>query len=315
MNQETPREGELELIQWIRRQKQMPPEVIVGPGDDAAGLMLPPYEMCLVTTDSVVEGVHYDPRQATPRQIGHKSVARALSDLAAMAAHAVAVVSALRLPRSAGLDFAKEVVQGQLDLCGRLGVAMAGGDVAVGDGPLAVTVTAIGTAPPEKAALRSGAKKGDILCVTGELGGAHLGRSLDFTPRLAEAQWIAKHARVHAMIDISDGLARDAMHLAKESHVGICIDPVALPIAPAAHEAARRSGRTATQHALADGEDYELLFCLSRRAAKALLARPDPPVRILAIGKVFEEPGLWMLEEGGGRVALEPLGWEHRFCD
>lgn len=316
MNQETPSQtSELELIHWIRHQKQMPAEIIIGPGDDAAGLLLPPNELCVVTTDSVIAGVHFDPEKAKPEQIGRKAAARALSDLAAMAAHAIAIVAATHLPRSGDMAYAKAVIQGKLDLCEKLGVAIIGGDVAISDGPLSITVTAIGAAKPERVALRSGAKKGDLVCVTGELGGALLGRHLEFTPRLEEAKWLAEHGKLHAMIDISDGLARDAHHLAKESHVGICLDPIGLPIAPAAHEAARLSGRTATEHALYDGEDYELLFCLPRRSAKALIGRKDSPVRIMVIGEVIKEPGLWLKGKDRERTPLEPGGWQHRFDD
>lgn len=310
-----PKAGELELIRWIRHQKQMPREVIVGPGDDAAGLLLPPNELCVVTVDSVVDGIHFVSAEIEPEQIGRKAAARALSDIAAMAAHPVGIVAATNIPRDTGMDYAKAVIKGQIDFCEAARVAVMGGDIAIVDGPLTVTVTAIGAVKPDKIALRSGAKRGDLLCVTGELGGAHLGRHLTFNPRLEEARWISAHCKLHAMIDISDGLACDANHLAKESHAGVRIDPVTLPISPAAHEAARHSGKTAVEHALYDGEDYELLFCLPRRSAKALFGRPDPPVRIAVIGEVIEEPGLWMKTEHEGRAPLDPEGWEHRFAD
>lgn len=287
--------------------------MIVGPGDDAAVLLLPPNELCVVTTDSVIADVHYDPASVSPEEIGHKAAARALSDLAAMAAHGVAIVVSLQLPRDATMEFAQGVHRGLQEVCDAFNVGIVGGDVAVAGGPVAVNVTAIGAVMPERVTLRGGAKPGDVVCVTGELGGSLLGRHIRFMPRVTEGVWLAEHAKVHAMIDISDGLARDANHLAEESHVGVCLDPVALPIAPAAHEAARASGRTALDHALYDGEDYELLFALPPRSARHLFARDDVPVRITAIGEVIEEPGLYLKTKDGGREPLEPRGWTHRF--
>lgn len=314
MSQEPARPAtELDLINWIRHQRELPAEVIVGPGDDAAALLLPYNELCVVTTDSVIENVHYQPDLATPEQIGHKAAARALSDLAAVAAHAVAIVAAVQIPRNATMDFAQRLCNGLMEVCDELGVALVGGDVAVTDGPLAVNVTAIGAAKPKQVALRSGAKAGDKLCVTGRLGGAGLGRHLDFLPRLREARWIAEHGKVHAMIDISDGLARDADHIAHESYVGVEIDPDAIPLAPAAHEAARRSGRPAVEHALYDGEDYELLFTLPPRSVKRMLARKDIPVTITVVGDVTEEHGLRLKTADGRAVPLDPGGWTHTF--
>ena len=291
----------------------MPPEVIVGPGDDAAALLLPPNELCVVTTDSLIAGVHFDPDTVPPEQIGHKAVARCVSDLAAMASQPVAVVAATHFPRSLNMEGARAIVAGMHEATDRLGIALVGGDVAVHDGPLSITVTAIGAAPPKRVALRSGAKKGDLLCVTGELGGAMLGHHLTFVPRVAEAQWIAQHGPLHSMIDISDGLLLDAYRLAHESHVGLVIDPVLLPVHPAAHDAARRSGKTAVEHALSDGEDYELLFTVPRRAAKTLISKGQAPVRITVIGEAVEEHGLWLKNEDGQREPVEPEGWTHSF--
>ena len=287
--------------------------MIVGPGDDAAVLLIPPNEVCVVTTDSVIGDVHYDSATADPEEIGHKAAARALSDLAAMAAHGVAIVASVVLPRDATMDFAQRLHQGLIEVCDAFGVGLVGGDVAVAEGPLVVNVTAIGAVAPNRVALRSGAEVGDVVCVTGELGGSLLGRHLRFMPRITEGLWIAEHAKVHAMIDISDGLARDANHIAEESHRGLCLDPVALPIAPAAHEAAQGSGRSALEHALHDGEDYELLFTLPPRSARHLFARDDAPVRITAVGEVIEEPGLYLKTKDGGRKPLDPGGWTHSF--
>ncbi|HRU04529.1 MAG TPA: thiamine-phosphate kinase [Candidatus Brocadiia bacterium] len=305
--------GELELIEWIRGQAAMPRGVAIGPGDDCAALRLRPGELCVVTTDSVIAGVHYDPGTASPERIGRKSAARSLSDLAAMAARPVAIVCAAQFPRSTDMAYAKAIIKGQMEVCRRCGAALAGGDVAVSDGPLSLNVTAIGAARAGRLALRSGARPGDALCVTGELGGSILGHHLDFTPRLKEAQWLRRHAALHAMIDISDGLARDAGRLAAESGAGVVIDPARLPLSAAAAEMSRRTGKPAVYHALNDGEDYELLFAVAPRTAQALTARRGAPCRVTTIGQVVAERGLWILDARGRRRRLAPGGWTYAF--
>jgi len=291
----------------------MPPEVIVGPGDDAAALLLPPDELCVTTTDSVIAGVHFDPETTAPESIGRKAVARCVSDLAAMAAGPIAVLGAAHLPQKYNMESAQKIVRGMLSAAEEIGVALIGGDIAVHEGNLSITVTAIGAAPPKRIVLRSGARKGDRVCVTGELGGSLLGHHLRFMPRTTEALWLAEHATLHAMIDISDGLLLDAWRIARDSQIGIVIDPILLPISSAAHEAAKSSGRTAVQHALGDGEDYELLFTVPRRAAKRLMALGDLPVRVTVIGEVVPEEGLWLKEENGARRPVVPAGWVHGF--
>jgi len=305
--------AELELIEWIRGQGAMPRGVALGPGDDCAALRLRPGELCVVTTDSVIEGVHYDPETASPERIGRKSAARSLSDLAAMAARPLGIVCAAQFPRSTEMTYAKAIVTGQMEMCRRCGTALVGGDVAVSTGPLSLNVTAIGAARAGRMALRSGARPGDALCVTGELGGSILGHHLDFIPRLKEAQWLRGHAAIHAMIDISDGLARDAGRIAGESKAGIVIDLARLPLSAAAREMARRTGKAAVYHALNDGEDYELLFALSPGRARALEARRGASCRVTVIGQVIDEPGLWALDADGRRRRLEPGGWTYAF--
>jgi thiamine-monophosphate kinase len=303
--------GELELVDWVCRRARAGPEVVVGPGDDAAALRLPPGELCVLTTDSVVEGVHYDPATTSAKAAGRKAVARCVSDLAAMAARPVAVVVALQLSRDTAPARARQIMSGVLQMTERIGIALVGGDVASSDGPTALNVTGLGTAPKDRIVLRWGARPGDLLCVTGELGGSILGRHLNFTPRVAEALWIVAQAKVHAMMDISDGLLLDAWRMARASRVGMVLDPARLPISPAARRLSRSSGQSAVEHALSDGEDYELLFAVSPKTARALLKQRRPPVRISAIGQVVAQPGLWLRDEQGRRVRCRPRGWVH----
>jgi thiamine-monophosphate kinase len=307
------RTDEFGLIGWIRTQVPPDPAVPVGIGDDAAALRLPAGRQLLVTTDMVIDGRHFLSATATPYRIGHKAVARAVSDIAAMAGDGLAVVIAMAAPRGMTPRYFRRLFRGMKAAADALEVRIIGGDISSGDLPLMLTVTVIGAARPGAAVLRSGARPGDAALVTGELGGSLLGRHLDFLPRLREARWLRECAALHAMIDISDGLAADAAHVARESGVGLLLDADAIPVSPAARKAARRSGKTPLEHALHDGEDYELFFTLAARDAARLLIRTDSPVKITRIGEVIATPGLWLREASGKRRPMAPKGWRHEF--
>ena len=303
---------EFDFIRWIRARTVPSPEVAVGVGDDCAALRLPPGKIALVTTDMLVAGIHYRPEDAAPHRIGHKAIARAVSDIAAMAGEATAVVVAMAAPRGVEPARLKEIFAGMKAAADALDIRIVGGDIAVGDLPLTLTVTVIGAVEEGKAVLRSGAREGDRILVTGELGGSILGRNLDFLPRLSEAAWLREAADLHAMIDISDGLASDAAHIAEDSAVGIVLREDAIPIGAAARRLASSSGRPALEHALHDGEDYELLFAAGASDAASLVKRADAPVRIACIGEVVGGSGLWIAGPDGERKPLEPRGWVHR---
>jgi len=304
---------EFGLINWIRGQTERPPEVPVGIGDDCAALRIPPGRTALVTTDMLIAGVHFRPEEVKPRQVGHKAVARGLSDIAAMAGDALAVVVAMALPKSMSVSYLQELFMGMKSVADRFGVAIIGGDIATGDLPLTLTVTAIGAGEESSLALRSGARVRDMVLVTGELGGTMLGRHLSFLPRIEEAQWLSRAVALHGMIDISDGLAADAGHIASESRVAIELWADAIPISRDAMTAAVRVGGTALEHALHDGEDYELLFVTGAKQAAELVGRADLPVPVTCIGEVVAGAGLWLREKGGKRQPLEPRGWTHKF--
>jgi thiamine-monophosphate kinase len=296
--------AEFQFIDWLRARTRPHPRVRVGPGDDAAVLAPFPREV-LVTTDMLMDGTDFVLADVGPRRAGRKAMNANLSDLAAMAAVPVAAVVSVALPRSE--PAAEELYLGLREAADAFGVAVAGGDTNSWDGPLAVSVTAIGEATDRGPVLRSGAKPGDWVFVTGPLGGSILGRHLDFTPRVREA--LALHAAVElrAMIDVSDGLAADLSHVLEESRCGAVLFADAVPIADAARELSRTSGKTPLQHALGDGEDFELVFAVSPADGERLLR--DPPVPVWKVGECVDA-GLW-LEAGGARRPLEPTGWVH----
>jgi thiamine-monophosphate kinase len=213
-----------------------------------------------------------------------------------------------RLPTpDSRLPFAEQLYLGLRDAADAFGVAIVGGDTNSWDGRLVISVTALGEATGRGPVTRGGARPGDWLFVTGPLGGSILGHHLDFTPRVREA--LALHAAVElrAMCDISDGLAADLNHILEESRCGAVLSAGAIPISDAARELARTSGKTPLQHALGDGEDFELVFAV-RPADGARLLRA-PPVPVTKIGECVDA-GLW-LEADGKRERLEPTGWVH----
>ncbi|HEY7327062.1 MAG TPA: thiamine-phosphate kinase [Gemmataceae bacterium] len=307
--------GEFAFIDWIRKRTPSAQRVLLGPGDDTAILRWPSGPNCLVTTDMLLEGSCFHliethpgaPGAGSARQVGRKAMAVNLSDIAAMAGVPVAAVVSVGLPRKGGRALAEELYLGLREMADAFDTTIIGGDTNSWDGPLVVNVTLLGEATPRGSVRRNGALPGDRLIVTGPLGGSLLGKHLDFLPRVREA--LALHAAVdlHAMIDISDGLAADVAHLCAESGCGAILHADAIPIADAAH--AMLDERTPLEHALGDGEDFELVFAVSPSGAESLLQSPPVP-GLTIIGECFAEAGLW-LDENGSKRPLPPLGYVH----
>lgn len=305
---ETPPTGEFAFINWLRRRTPAAGRVLVGPGDDTAVVSWPGGAPCLVTTDMLLEGSCFRLAEAGPRRVGHKAMAVNLSDMAAMAGRPVAAVVSVGLPRQGGRGLAEELYGGMREVADAFDTAIVGGDTNSWDGSLVINVTLLGEPTGRGPVLRSGAKPGDVLLVTGPLGGSILGKHLDFTPRVREAQQLHALVVLHAMIDLSDGLAADVAHLGTESGCGVVLRADAIPIAADAHRLG--DGRSPLEHALGDGEDFELVFAVSPADARTLLdTQPVPGVTLTAIGECVGE-GLW-LEEASKRRPLEPCGYVH----
>lgn len=302
--------GEFEYIRWLRGKMPKDPRVRVGAGDDCAVLSGPGGEGWLITTDMLLDGVHFLLDQTAPRRIGRKAMAVNLSDIAAMGGRPVAAVVSVGLPRPTPPNLAEELFLGLKERADEFQTAIVGGDTNSWDNRLTLSVTLLGEPGPGGAILRSGARPGDHLLVTGPLGGSLLGRHLDFLPRVREGQMLTEWAPLHAMIDISDGLAADANHLAEESGCGIVLFAEHIPIAPAAYQI--QDDKTPLEHALGDGEDFELLFCVAPADARRLLAlQPLAETTLYHVGECVAEPGLF-LREGGVRRPLDPVGYVHR---
>ena len=307
---------ESDFIAWLRERVPPHPQLLLGPGDDAAILRLGDRAHCVVTVDLLTEGVDFDLQAVSARRVGRKALAVSLSDLAAMAARPVGMVVAVALPRRGGRQLAIDLFEGLAEMAERYGVAVAGGDTNSWDGPLVISVTAIGQTTPAGPLLRSGAKPGDRILVTGAFGGSILGKHLDFEPRVNESLLLADRCRLHAGIDVSDGLSLDLSRIAAESGCGAALALDRVPVAPAAYELARQKadGRTPLDHALSDGEDFELILAVAPDdAARLLSEQPVAPLQLTDIGEFIAEPGLWQTTADGSREPLPPRGWEHRF--
>ena len=301
--------GEFDFISWLRARSSGGSRVLVGPGDDTA-VLAPGARPQLVTVDMLMDGTDFHLAEVGARAAGRKAMSANLSDIAAMAGVPTAAVVSVALPRTGGRELGEQLYLGLRDVADAFGVPIVGGDTNSWDHPLAVSVTVLGEATDRGPVLRSGAKPGDWLLVTGPLGGSIRGKHLTFTPRVREALRLHECAELHAMIDISDGLAADLNHILEESRCGAVLKADAIPISSDAVELSRTSGKSALQHALGDGEDFELIAAVSPADGERLIR--EQPVSGITLAKVGEcvDAGLW-LEERGARTKLEPAGWVH----
>jgi thiamine-monophosphate kinase len=307
--------NEFELIARLKPLLPGNANVMVGAGDDCAVLDCgAPDRHQLFKTDAVVEGVHFLP-ETPPEKIGRKALARCLSDIAAMAGTPTAAVITLGLPSGFDLLRIEAIYAGMSELASSNGVALVGGETTTSPGAFFINVALIGSVAKGRAVLRSGARVGDALFVSGELGGSIEGRHLDFEPRLAEARWLVENFSIHSMIDLSDGLAGDLPHMLVASRVpGAELHKRALPVSRVAKLRAKEgdTAKPAVAAALTDGEDFELLFTVAPADAVRLLdawKERFPEVRLSCIGKLTDQPGVFLRDETG----LKPVsgGFKH----
>jgi thiamine-monophosphate kinase len=270
--------------------------VIAGAGDDCA-LVKPLGKgwLQLLKTDCVVEGVHFT-RDTAPERVGRKAMARAISDIGAMGGEPQHALVTLLCPPDRKVAEVKKLYAGLRRGAAEFGVSIVGGETS--SAPLlAMVISLTGKVKKSHCVKRDGARKGDLIYVTGRLGGSLRKHHLDFTPRVKEGQWLAAHAKPHAMMDLSDGLAKDLPRMAAASGLDFVIEEAGLPC---------RKGCTAAQ-AWGDGEDYELLFAMAPRRAAALekqWRRRFPKLALTSIGR--------FVASGKGRLpSFATKGWEH----
>ncbi len=305
---------ETEFYRFLASRLPRLPAGLIGPGDDAAAWQA--QGTWVVATDTVAQDVDFRLPEATPEQVGHKALAVNLSDLAAMGAKAFGCLVSLVLPDQGALELAQRVQQGVTELARRHRLHVLGGDVTTWPGKLVVTVTVLGQVPGGgRPWLRSGARPGDRLLVSGPLGGSILGRHLHPPVRVQKALELREQVQVHAAIDISDGLVLDLWRMCQASGVGATVELDQVPVHPDAHRLARGAPERGSplHHALYDGEDFELLVALSPEEAERLdsLAASEPERRWYPLGTVTAEPKL-LGRHGDGRLEALPIrGYEH----
>ena len=307
--------NEFELIARLTRELPTNKSVVTGAGDDCAVLDLGVADkLILFKTDAVVEGFHFT-QETPPEQIGRKALARGLSDIAAMAGTPTAALVTIALPEKFEAEFVAKIYGGLNALAREHGVAIVGGETTTNPGRILISIALLGTVPRGKQILRGGAKTGDAIFVTGELGGSLAEKHLDFEPRLAEARWLAEHFSIHAMLDLSDGLAGDLRHILQASGVGAEILKSAVPVSRAAKLRARNSSaaKPAFAAALTDGEDFELLFTVAGKDAVKLLdawKKKFPKLKLSCIGKIVAGDGI-LIRDKTGSHQLNAHGYVH----
>jgi thiamine-monophosphate kinase len=283
-------------------------------GDDAAVI-----GDRIITVDMLTEGIDFILAETDPKWIGRKALAVNLSDIAAMGGIPHWIFIAVALPQTGALELAEQLLAGMKPLIDKYNLILAGGDTNTWNGGLVVSITAIGCVPEKGVFRRSGGKARDRILVTGKLGGSILRHQFFFEPRIDEALYLNKHYNIHSAIDISDGLTLDLHRLATESQLGATIYESAIPIAEDAVKLSKQSGRSPLEHALSDGEDFELLFSVSPEEAKKLLAlqpfQLSPQLSsegtLYDIGELTAETGLRMTTANGSTAPLKPQGFEH----
>jgi thiamine-monophosphate kinase len=320
--------AEKKLIEQIRRSARGGESVVRGIGDDCAVLRVPSGNELLVTTDFTLEKVHFRRDWHRPELVGRRCLTRGLSDIAAMGGEPQAAFLSLAVPSDVPQKWVNRFLKGLLDLAEEFKVPLAGGDTAESAGGIQADIVVVGSVPKGKAVLRSGAKAGEGIYVTGELGGAaaelarlagaktvgaeSLRRFWRFSgqsrrlglpqARVAVGQWLRQHRVATAMIDLSDGLSTDLDHICQESHVGAEIEAEAIPRA----RVGTGKKRVALELALHGGDDYELLFTSS-----AAVPNKVAGVRVTRIGHTTSSAGMRLIGLDGKKHRLQAGGWEH----
>lgn len=301
--------GEDAITGWFAQQsKACDDRFPIGIGDDMAMVRMAGGDSVLITTDMLLEGTHFDLENATIEQVGYKSMAVSLSDCAAMATLPVGAVVSVGLPKGFDSERLKELHAGIVRAGDKYGCELIGGDITsfASDGKLVINVAMLSRPCKVEPVRRSGAKVGDVICVTGKLGGSLRGGHLEFEPRVFEAVKIAESVKLNSMMDISDGLSRDLPRICAQSGVGALVYGAKVPISAAAKE----SGDPLAA-ALNDGEDFELLFTLSEEMFEKLKGVWKEQLAITAIGKITQEKGV-RIDLGDGNICdLKPEGFDH----
>lgn len=320
---------ETDVFRWLQSRglwtqtRDSNPNVVVGPGDDAAVLARPTGDV-VVSTDMLSDDVDFLLAEAKPELVGRKALGVNLSDLAAMAATPIGFTASVAVDKNwskpaygnlSCLNYLKRLCEGMLTLADEFNCPLIGGDTNCFSGPLTISITVFGVIPHNSQGrkkyvpwTRNAAQPGDAILLTGAVGGSIHGRQFTFTPRVNEALYLRQNYDVHAAMDISDGLSLDLFRMTTASNVGAALDLDSIPI----HRDVKKThdDKSPLEHALSDGEDFELILTASPKTAEKILC--DETLRSLGakiarIGTVVNQPGLWTAD--GKEIA--PDGWLH----
>lgn len=316
--------GEFGLIDRIAHKVAASSSVPLGIGDDAAALLPTPGHLTLITSDMLLEGVHFDLAFCDPQSLGRKSLAVNLSDLAAMGARPRHFLLGIALPSDIPVETVDGFMAGIMEEAERFGVTLVGGDTCASRGGVAISITALGEQRPELVVKRSGARPGDLIYVTGTVGDAAAGlrelqrgaregylvsRQLDPEPRISTGVALAEAGLASAMIDVSDGVLADLGHICELSGVGARIEIERLPLS---EEYQRTCGADRFSLALSGGEDYELLFCVPKGKGGEVeeLCR-NHGLPVTRIGEVLDGAGVQLIDAAGGAYTPAARGFDH----
>ncbi len=309
---------ELPFLHWLREQIPQSPHIALGIGDDAALIAQQTGLQTVVTTDMLMEGTDFILQDCGAAAAGRKALAVNLSDLAAMGAKPVAAFVSIAVSKrfgdDAALAVAKQLFAGLLPLAAEFECSIAGGDTNSWNGPLVISVTAIGEVPVGRAWLRSRAQPGDAILVTGTFGGSIEWKHLDFTPRVREALRLQSlNVEVHAAIDVSDGLSLDLSRICAASGCGARVELERIPLSLEVVEYCEddEDSTAACQHALSDGEDFELILAVPPHEAESLLREQPLGTPLTQIGWFTAASGLTQQLPNGEVLPLSPRGYEH----
>ena len=326
-------QGESRLIERIHRlaRQVLPPseKVSISFGDDAAALVPSPEHMLLVSTDALVEGIHFDLDYFRPEDLGWKALAVNLSDIAAMGGKPLGFTTSLAFPQETPPSFVPRVYAGMLALAELSGAVLLGGDLCASPGTVFLDVTILGEVKSEQVRTRRNARPGDSLFVTGELGASAIGlellrrvprqarryprlagRHLRPKPRNRMGGWLAANGCASALIDVSDGLSTDLHHLCQASRVGAVVDSDRIPLPKVSPKVGSWVERPLLDYGLNGGEDYELLFTVPPGSRDRVPKRLDG-LEIHEIGCIVDEPGACWIREQGRLSPLSPSGFDH----
>jgi thiamine-monophosphate kinase len=304
---------EFEFITWIRnllQHKGRRKSINVGIGDDMAVVDFHGKKL-LIGSDMTIENVHFRFPEISPESVGHKAVGRCLSDLAAMGGEPIGAIVSLARPVSMSDSVLKKVYRGLIRTAEKFHCPIIGGDTSSGKNELVLDVCLLGKCEKNLPILRSGARCGDTIYVTGKLGGSILGKHVSFVPRIRESHWLVRHIPVHSMIDISDGLSGDLGHILEESRIGAELDETLLQnvISSAARKLSKTSGKTPLEHTLNDGEDFELLLTSSVTVEK--LPKLPEWLKLYPIGQICKGDKIILRRADGSVMKLTSKGFRH----